>query len=110
MGQNWIFSINPENWNTIKSDRIFAVSRESITKKVGPGDNILIWLTGTYSFRGAFKITSKWSRASKPRFADELKHGKVIYSFEVSLDTLATGVADLRKIKGVCPSSKSRTK
>lgn len=97
-GQNWVFSVTSENWETIKSRQIFAVAREPTTNRVGRGDRVLIYVVGTYSFRGIFEIVSTWSKVSVPRFPDEIREGKVKYDFEIQLSTIATGTADLRKI------------
>jgi predicted RNA-binding protein len=98
-GQNWIFPVIPENWDTIKSQRVFATGSESTIGKVSEGDKLLFFVSGTYSFRGIFQAASSWSKVTSPRYPNEVKERKIIYPFELKIDPIALGVADLRKIK-----------
>src|SRR5207249_4015704 len=97
--QNWIFPVIPDNWGTIKSQKVFATDSKSTIGKVAAGDRLLFFVSGTYSIRGIFEAISQWSKVTTPRYPNELKEGKIIYSNEVKIQPVALGVADLRKIK-----------
>ncbi len=101
MAQNWIFSVRPENWDTVKSKQIFAVDRESTKEKIHPSDRLLLYVSGgSYSFGGIFEVRSPWHEVKKPQFPDEENQSRVLYRFAVGIKPEAVGVADVRKIKG----------
>lgn len=97
--RNWVVSIRPENWEIVINRRIFAFRREANTKKVVQGDRLVAFVPGTYSIKGVFEIVTGWSQSEIPRYPDEVKEGAVIYPYEAQIRVLATGTADLKKIK-----------
>ena len=92
-------SIRPENWELVIKRNLFAFRREASTRKVVKGDRLVVFVPGTYSIKGIFELVTSWSQSKVPRYPDEMKGGAVIYPYEAQIRVLATGIADLKKIK-----------
>lgn len=64
---------------------VWAVKRESQTKRIENNDFILFYVKGTGLFRGIFQITSNWYKSEKLIWEDEVPTKEKIYPFECKL-------------------------
>ncbi len=97
--KNWVFAVTPENWETIRSAGVFATQLERTTQRIEEGDRLVIYIVGSYSFRGALEVVGPWYRAQGLTFPDEIRDGSIKYHFQVKIRPLVVGVADLKKIR-----------
>src|SRR5438309_8874880 len=84
--RNWLFSVTYDNFTIIKNQEIFGVNFETIASKIGKGDRIVLYVVGTGAFQGIFEVTGDW-------------HAGTSFPYEVRVQPIAVGAADLRSVK-----------
>lgn len=104
--KNWIYSVTYENWEVVKEKVIWGTKKERRTKKLQKNDTVIFYVKKTGLFKGAFKVVSDWYKSKKPIWADELRENKIIYPFQIKLETIQIGdaryndlVPDLKFVK-----------
>jgi predicted RNA-binding protein len=45
----WLFSVTPENWKIVRSQKVWAVRTKNIAEKVKTGDYGVLYVAGTES-------------------------------------------------------------
>jgi len=75
----WIWSVNPDNWEIVKTKKVWAVGTKLRTTRVGKGDIIIFYVKGSGSFKGIFKVVSGWYDATESIWNDE--KGEILYDF-----------------------------
>jgi len=86
----WIWSVTPENWEIVKSKRIWA-SRipENIRTRVRPMDKVIFYVQGTGQFQGIYEFNGEWYDAKEPIWTDETD--SVIYPSQIKLKPIKLG-------------------
>ncbi len=88
----WIWSVDEGNWEIVKSEKLWAVGKESLTCKIKEDDFIVFYVKGTGMFRGAFQVVSGWYSAPEPIWNDETE-GEIKYPYQCKLKEHVIGDA-----------------
>lgn len=88
--KSWIWSVTPENWEIVKSKKIWA-SRipENIRTRVRPPDKVIFYVQGTGQFQGIYEFDGEWYDAKEPVWTDETN--SVIYPSQIKLKPVKLG-------------------
>lgn len=92
----WVWPVTPENWPTVKSKKVWAVSVPGKGKKVTKGDRIIFYVNGTMFFHGIYEVLTDW-HARKTIWPDE-EHGGDRTGAEIDLKEIQLGYASLNKL------------
>jgi len=98
--RNWIFSVTPESWDTVKAHSIWATEWESQTQKIKTGDIAIFYVTRTRPpcFMGIYKVASEWFQATKPLWPDEVEQGKILYPWQLNLKQIRLGTVNVKDL------------
>jgi len=98
--KNWIFSVTPENWETVKAYSIWATDREGLTQKMKTGDIAIFYVTRTSPpcFMGIYEVVSDWFRATKPLWPDEVEQEKILYPWQLNLKQIRLGTVNIKDL------------
>ena len=93
--KNWIYSVDPENWEIVKTHHIWAssVPIEKIRERINQNDNVIFFVTGTKKFQGIFKFSSDWYTAKSVVWPDETN--EVRYLSQIKLEPILLGDLNL---------------
>ncbi|MBT4326167.1 MAG: AAA domain-containing protein, partial [Candidatus Nitrosopelagicus sp.] len=93
--KNWIYSVDPENWEIVKTHHIWAssVPIEKIRERINQNDNVIFFVTGTKKFQGIFKFSSDWYTAESVVWPDETN--EVRYLSQIKLEPILLGDLNL---------------
>lgn len=94
----WIMSTSDENWKIAREKKIWAVKHDTIAKKVSNGDYIILYNTDKKAFLSILRIISDWYSATELTWSDEKSEGRIIYPYQVHVEVIQEGIADLRKV------------
>lgn len=87
----WIWPVTPENWEIVKSKKIWAVGKEIKTKNVSNGDVIVFYVKGSGAFRGSFQVVSDWYTSTDLIWPDDIQEKKYHYPFQCKLEQSEIG-------------------
>ena len=79
----WIFSVNKENWKISRSNRIWAVDKENVTRKVEDGDCFLLYVKDEEAFCAVMRVKGDWYNAKEPIWDSEKADGQIKYAYQV---------------------------
>ena len=91
--ENWVYAITEENWEVVKEKQIWGTGKEYRIKKLQKGDIIIFYVKKTGFFKGIFNVVSDWYESKEQIWADELRENKIIYPFQIKLETTQLGNA-----------------
>ena len=92
----WIWSVTPENWATVESEKIWAVNAKGKGSRVEKGDKIVFYVKGTMHFYGAYQVKSGW-HGPTIQWANESRVGEYAKS-EIDLEEIQLGFASVDKL------------
>ena len=104
----WIWSVDEGNWEVVKSEKLWAVSKESRTRKIKEDDFIVFYVKGTGMFRGAFQVVSGWYSAPEPIWNDETE-GEIKYPYQCKLKEHVIGDAVFNELIQDLSCTKSKS-
>lgn len=93
MIQFWIWSASSENWDILDEKRIWATYSKTATEKVKPGDYVIFYVVGTGTFKGSYKVKSKWYESKDIVWADEKTEQTKMYPYQCDLEPHVQGYA-----------------
>lgn len=88
----WIWSVDPINWDTVRTDKVWGVDVIKKSEKVKKGDIIIFYVTGSNYFQGIYKTVSDWHGSSRA-----WPDGRRI-ELEIDLEEIETGYASTKKL------------
>ncbi|MEX0657470.1 MAG: DUF262 domain-containing protein [Nitrosopumilaceae archaeon] len=92
----WVWPVNQENWPTVKSEKVWAVSVAGKGKKVTKGDRIIFYVNGTMFFQGIYEVISDWHKPSI-KWSHESYVGEKEVA-EIDLEEIQLGYASVNKL------------
>lgn len=93
---NWVWPVTPENWPTVKSKKVWAVSVPGKGKKVTKGDRIIFYVNGTMFFHGVYEVLTDWHEPKTIWPDEESGGGKS--AAEIDLKEIQLGYAGVNKL------------
>jgi len=93
---NWIWPCTPENWPSVKENKVWAVGTEGKGKRVLKGDKIIFYVNRTLHFHGIFEVSSDWHTPTF-QWPDEEHVGEFSAS-EIDLIEVQLGFASVNKL------------
>ena len=93
--QFWIYSVDPDNWQIVKTHHIWATSIpiEKISERIKQNDYVIFFVTGTRKFQGIFKFSSDWYTAKNVVWPDETN--EIRYLSQIKLEPVLLGDLNL---------------
>lgn len=88
----WIWPVTEENWPTVKSKNVWAVSTLGKGSKVIKGDKIIFYVRGTQYFQGIYEVISEWYPSK------EIWHDGKKGISDLDLKLIQSGYANLHKL------------
>lgn len=92
----WVWPCTPENWPSVKANKVWAVGTEGKGKRVLKGDKIVFYVNGTLHFHGVFEVKNDW-HAPTFQWPDEEHVGEFSVS-EINLIEVQLGFASVNKL------------
>jgi predicted RNA-binding protein len=94
----WLFSVTPENWKIMRSNKIWAVRTKNIAEKVKRGDYVVLYVAHTKAFCSVIQIAGDWIQSVKPYWVDEIEENKVMYPFKANVNLIQEGLARISEM------------
>jgi len=92
----WIWPVTPENWPSVKTNKIWAVGTEGKGKRVLKGDKIIFYVNGTLHFHGVYEVKNDWHEPTF-QWPDE-EHVGQYSAAEINLIEIQLGFASVNKL------------
>lgn len=96
--QYWLWSTTQEHWEILKNKRVWATYGRRVTAQVKKGDICIFYVKGTQHFQGIFQVMSDWYDNKDLIWCDEVKEGRKIYPFQISLEQVQLGKANYKDL------------
>ncbi len=93
---NWIWPVTPENWPSVKANKIWAVRTEGKGKRVVKGDKIIFYVNGTLYFHAIYEVKNDWHTPTF-QWPDE-EHVNKHSGAEIDLIEIQLGFASVNKL------------
>ena len=100
MVSHWIVPTDPDGWELVKTNNVYAFAHKVDRDKIKPGDKIVFYLIRSDPpvFVGVYEIARSWEEAKEPFWTQEKAEGKVIWPWRFQLAPLRLGAVDARKL------------
>ena len=99
MVSSWIVSISFENWLKLRETSVWALESENMTKRIVPGDRILLYVGKTNCVCGCYRLVGPWYKSDTPFWFDEVQDKEVKYPFQIKIEKALEGIADIGVLK-----------
>jgi len=93
---NWIWPCTPENWPSVKENKVWAVGAEGKGKRVLKGDKIIFYVNRTLHFHAIYEVKNDWHSPTF-QWPDEEHVGQYSAS-EIDLIEVQLGFASVNKL------------
>ena len=90
----WVWATSPDNWITVKNEKVWAVNSKNKGKKIMNGDLIAFYVNQTSCFQGIYRVISEWHHPTVD-WEDE----QFIPILEINLEVVQLGDANMHKLK-----------
>ena len=94
---NWIWPCTPENWPSVKANKVWAVGIEGKGKRVLKGDKIIFYVNGTLHFHAIYEVKNDWHSPTF-QWPDE-EHVGEFSAAEINLIEVQLGFASVNKLQ-----------
>jgi predicted RNA-binding protein len=96
--QYWLWSATKENWEILKSKRVWATYNRNVTTQINKGDILIFYVKGTLHFKGIFRMASDWYETKELTWSDEIKEEKKKYPYQIDLELIQLGEANYKDL------------
>jgi predicted RNA-binding protein len=96
--QYWLWSATEDNWEILKTKRVWATYNRNVTTMIKKGDILVFYIKGTLHFKGIFRTTSDWYETKELIWSDEIKEKRKIYPYQISLELIQLGEANYKEL------------
>jgi predicted RNA-binding protein len=96
--QYWLWPVTKENWETLKTKKVWATYNRNITTQVKKGDILIFYVKGTMYFKGIFQVISDWYETKELIWSDEVKEKKKRYPYQIDLQLIQLGEANYKDL------------
>jgi predicted RNA-binding protein len=96
--QYWLWSATKENWEILKTKRVWATYNKNVTTQIKKGDILIFYVKGTMHFKGVFQVISDWYETNELIWSDEVKEEKKKYPYQIDLQIIQLGEANYKDL------------